>query len=464
MIHALRGFVLPGVTAATGTLLLLSLFLNPLFWWGVVPMASVLVVGIYDLVQTRHNILRNYPILGHFRFILEDWGPELHQYFIESNKSGAPFDRDQRSLMYQRAKNVNDMKPFGSELDMYTDSYVWLTHSIAPKPVAVDAANTLRVEVGGDNCTKKYSASLFNISAMSFGSLSANAIMAMNAGAKKGGFAHNTGEGGISQYHREFGADLIWQIGTGYFGCRTKDGKFDPELFAKQAADDQVKMIELKLSQGAKPGHGGVLPAVKVSREIAEARGIPEGEECISPAAHSAFSTPIGLLEFISTLRELSGGKPVGFKLCVGDALELLSVFKAMLESGLLPDFITVDGAEGGTGAAPLEFCDHLGTPLYDGLFFVQNALVGIGLRDKAENCRQRQENNQCGDCKCHGTRRGLVQFGSGFHVRDWLHSSPTLPHKRLSGRSYDAGQATATRTGRDRKNRPSLQLSSQHG
>ncbi|MDG2308549.1 MAG: FMN-binding glutamate synthase family protein [Candidatus Binatia bacterium] len=383
MIHQIRGFILPGVCVLLVGALLLSVLLSPAYLWFAGFTALLLVVGIHDVVQKRHSILRNYPILGHLRFMLEDAGPELHQYLVESNTSGTPFARDQRSLMYERAKNVGDKKPFGTELDVYAEGYSWIAHSLAPKPLAENPSESLRTLVGEGRCEKPYSASVYNISAMSFGALSANAVLSMNAGAKKGGFAHNTGEGGCSRHHRQNGGDLIWQIGTGYFGCRTNQGTFDEETFREQASLDQVKMIEIKLSQGAKPGHGGILPAAKVTEEIAEARRVAVGETCISPPGHSAFDTPIGLLEYVTKLRELSGGKPVGFKLCVGDPGQVFAMCKAMLETKLLPDFITVDGGEGGTGAAPIEFSDHLGAPLRDGLILVHNALVGIGVRDQ---------------------------------------------------------------------------------
>jgi glutamate synthase domain-containing protein 2 len=383
MIHRIRSFVLPSILGASGALLLLSLSLSPAFGWGLLIFLPLSALGIYDVLQTQHNILRNYPVMGHLRFLLEDVGPELHQYVVESNTSGAPFNRDQRSLMYERAKGVEDKKPFGTELDVYASGYGWLAHSIVPRPAAEDAAANLRVAVGGAHCTQTYPASLLNISAMSFGALSAPAIEALNLGAQQGGFAHNTGEGGFSTHHRKYGGDIIWQIGTGYFGCRTDDGRFNPEMFEEQARDPQVKMIELKISQGAKPGHGGILPAAKVTAEIAEARRVPIGQDCLSPPGHSVFSTPIELLEFVTSLRERSGGKPVGFKLCVGDVREWLCICKAMLETGMLPDFITVDGAEGGTGAAPREFSDHLGMPLREGLHLVHSSLVGIGVRNQ---------------------------------------------------------------------------------
>jgi glutamate synthase domain-containing protein 2 len=342
--------------------------------------AALAMLGVRDLVQTKHSILRNYPISAHLRFLLEEIRPELRQYFFEDDKDGRPFSRDQRSLVYQRAKMNVDKRPFGTQNDVYADGYEWLRHSMMARPVAYDH---FRTRVGGAQCAKPYDISLLNISAMSFGALSANAIRALNAGAKKGGFAHDTGEGGLSPYHEENGGDIIWEIGSGYFGCRTPEGEFDPEKFSVIACKDQIKMIEVKLSQGAKPGHGGVLPAAKVTEEISRIRGVPRGRDCVSPAAHAAFSTPVGLLRFLARLRELSGGKPVGFKLCVGQPWEFFALCKAMQETGLLPDFIVVDGKEGGTGSAPLEFMDHLGMPMRDGLVFAHHALIGFGLRDR---------------------------------------------------------------------------------
>jgi len=348
-----------------------------------VPLAGLTV---WDLAQRRHSLLRNYPVLAHLRWLFEGVRPEIRQYLIESDADLIPFSRDQRSLVYQRAKGERDSRPFGTKLDVYSDGYAWLMHSIVPRILPpknsanAEGAHDFRVTIGGPGCTQPYSSSIINISAMSFGSLSANAILALNKGAKAGGFAHDTGEGSISRYHREHGGDLIWQIGSGYFGCRAADGGFDADLFAAQASDPQVKMIELKLSQGAKPGHGGVLPAAKISPEIAAARGIPMGHDCISPAAHSTFDTPLTLIHFIARLRELSAGKPVGFKLCVGHPWEFMAIVKAMLETGIAPDFIVVDGKEGGTGAAPIEFSNHIGMPLADGLSFVRSTLTGAGL------------------------------------------------------------------------------------
>jgi glutamate synthase domain-containing protein 2 len=340
---------------------------------------ALVITGVHDVRQTRHSILRNYPVIGHLRFLLEFVRPELRQYFIEGDNEAAPFSRQQRSLVYQRAKGDSDKRPFGTQMDVGAQGYEWINHSLAPTRLAT---HDFRVLIG-EGLAQPYSASVFNISAMSFGALSANAILALNAGAKAGGFAHDTGEGSISRHHRENGGDLIWEIGSGYFGCRHPDGRFSEERFAANACDPQVKMIEIKLSQGAKPGHGGVLPGPKVTPEIAEARGVPAWEDCISPAAHSAFSTPVEMMHFIARLRELAGGKPVGFKLCIGHPWEWFAIAKAMLATGITPDFIVVDGAEGGTGAAPLEFTDHVGAPLQEGLLLVHNTLVGLNLRHK---------------------------------------------------------------------------------
>ncbi|MEQ6202110.1 FMN-binding glutamate synthase family protein [Sulfitobacter sp. HNIBRBA2951] len=350
------------------------------FWVPFVVFAYLSLVGLHDVRQTAHSVLRNYPVLGHIRFLMEMIRPEIRQYLLEDDQEEEPFSRDQRSLVYQRAKGQEDSRPFGTKKRVYDGGYSWVTHSVYPKHID----NTdFRIDIGGDACTQPYSASIYNISAMSFGSLSGNAIKALNMGAKEGGFAHDTGEGSVSRYHKEGGGDLIYQVASGYFGARAEDGSFDPEKFAKTAQLPQVKMIELKLSQGAKPGHGGMLPAGKITEEIAEARGIPMGEDCISPPAHSAFSTPIEMCEFIGQLRDLSGGKPVGFKLCIGHQREFMCMVKAMLETGITPDFIVVDGAEGGTGAAPLEFANHVGMPMVEGLTFVHNTLRGAGIRDQ---------------------------------------------------------------------------------
>ncbi len=348
------------------------------YYWPLLILFPLSILGLWDVVQSHHSLLVNYPILGHFRWILEEIRPELRQYFFSSDTEEMPFNREQRSVVYQRAKSVEDRTPFGSTKDVYEGGYAWLNHSIAPK--SMDDSMS-RILIGGPQCKEPYLSSVLNISAMSFGALSANAIQALNRGAKKGGFAHDTGEGGISKYHRAEGGDLIWEIGTGYFGCRQEDGTFSPNMFEEQAKDEQIKMVEVKISQGAKPGHGGILPANKVTQEIAEARRVPIGQDVESPPCHSAFSTPLELIHFIQKLRDLSGGKPVGFKLCIGHKWEFLAIVKAMLETKITPDFIVVDGSEGGTGAAPLEFSDNLGTPLTEGLAFVHNALTGANLR-----------------------------------------------------------------------------------
>ncbi len=344
------------------------------------PLAVLSGLGTWNLLQPHHNLLRNYPLTAHFRWLFEALRPAIRQYLFESEQDGRPFNREQRSLVYRRAKDVDDRQPFGTLLDFYAPGHEWINHSVIPR--ARGEVGT-RVEIGGPDCSKPYLASVLNISAMSFGALSANAILALNKGAKLGDFAHDTGEGGISRYHRKHGGDLIWEIGSGYFGCRARDGRFDPGRFAENASGDQVRMIELKLSQGAKPGGGGLLPAAKVTVEIAEARGIAPREDCISPKAHSTFSTPTGLLEFLARLRELSDGKPVGFKLCIGHPVEFAAIVKAMLQTGITPDFIVVDGAEGGTGAAPMELSNRVGTPLREGLLLARNMLIGAGLRDR---------------------------------------------------------------------------------
>jgi glutamate synthase domain-containing protein 2 len=340
----------------------------------------LIAFGIQDVCQTRHAIKRNFPVIGRLRFLMESIRPEINQYFVESDIDGTPFDRIKRSNIYQRAKKELNTQPFGTKKDVYKVGYEWINHSLSPKTPAKEAQ---RIIVGGPQCTQPYSASIFNISAMSYGALSKNAILALNQGAQAGQFAHNTGEGGLSPYHLEGGGDLIWQIGTGYFSCRKIDGTFSDEIFAEKAVHPAIKMIEIKLSQGAKPGHGGILPKEKITPEIASIRLVETGKDVVSPPSHTAFNTPIGLLEFIDRLRQLSGGKPVGFKLCLGSHHEFLAICKAMLETHIYPDFITVDGSEGGTGAAPLEFSDSVGTPLNDALSFIHNALVGFNIRDR---------------------------------------------------------------------------------
>ena len=350
-------------------------------WWvPFVLFAALTVLGIYDLNQTRHAIRRNYPVIGNLRFLFEFVRPEIRQYFFEDDTLKLPFSRVDRSLVYQRAKRQTDLRPFGTQGNVYGNEYEWINHAMVPAHIE---DTNFRITVGGPDCAQPVDLSVFNISAMSFGALSANAVMALNEGARQGGFAHDTGEGGVSSYHLRHGGDLIWNIGSGYFGCRNPDGSFSEERFSDMARRDSIRMIEIKLSQGAKPGHGGVLPGPKVTPEIAAARGVPAGQDCISPASHSAFSTPVELMRFIVRLRELSGGKPVGFKLCIGHSWEWFAMVKAMLLTGITPDFIVVDGAEGGTGAAPIEFVDHVGTPLREGLRLVHDTLVGVGLRER---------------------------------------------------------------------------------
>ncbi|PHR57618.1 MAG: FMN-binding glutamate synthase family protein [Robiginitomaculum sp.] len=350
-----------------------------LYWFiPAIIFGAITVYGVFDLVQSGHALWRNYPVLGRARWLFEFMRPYMQQYLVEGETDGMPFNREQRSLVYRRAKNVQASEPFGSHVDFNEARYEWLNPSLAAQE---NDASSFRVKIGGPDCKQPYSASVFNISAMSFGSLGSNAISALNRGAAKGGFYHDTGEGAISPYH-QLGGDLVWEIGSGYFGCRDEAGNFNPDKFAENANRDCVKMIEIKLSQGAKPGHGGILPGSKVTPEISETRGIPLGETCVSPPSHKAFSTPLELVQFIGQLRKLSGGKPVGFKLCIGHRWEFLAIVKAMLETGIKPDFIVIDGAEGGTGAAPVEFQDHIGSPLRSGLVFVRNALVGAGLRD----------------------------------------------------------------------------------
>jgi glutamate synthase domain-containing protein 2 len=361
----------------------MSLAMLPFAGWWIWPAVAftlLALVGLLDYTQTRQAIRRNYPVLAHFRFFFEHIRPEIRQYFIEADTEELPYSRAQRTIIYQRAKGVADKRPFGTQLDVYQPDYEWINHSMCPSDIASD---DFRVEVGGPGCTQPYSASVFNISAMSFGALSANAVLALNEGARRGRFFHDTGEGSISRYHRAAGGDLVWEIGSGYFGCRDEAGRFDAERFRETAAGEQVKMIELKLSQGAKPGHGGILPGSKVTPEIAEARGVPVGLDCLSPPRHSAFSTPLELMRFVGALRELAQGKPVGIKLAIGHPWEWFGMVKAMLETDITPDFIVIDGGEGGTGAAPLEFTDHVGAPLREALMLVHNTLVGVNLRDR---------------------------------------------------------------------------------
>lgn len=377
-VDVIRFGIVAALVAVAAGLAVTALFGSWVWWIAAAAVGGLAAVGVFDVTQRRHSVLRNYPVIGHIRYLLEAVRPELQQYFIERNFDGRPFDRDIRSLIYERAKGTAAELSYGTERDVDEPGYEYLVHSTAP---VEPPPQPYRVRIGGPDCTRPYDMALLNVSSMSFGALSANALKALNAGARRGGFAHDTGEGGLTPYHLG-GADVVWEIGSGYFGARTADGYFDPDQFADKAAHDAVKCVSLKLSQGAKPGVGGVLPASKVSKEIAEYRGVPAGEKCVSPAAHSTFSTPRELVQFVGRLRELCGGKPVGFKLCVGSRVDFLAICKAMRAEGVTPDFIIVDGAEGGTAAAPLEYEDHVGLPLTDGLMTVHNALVGTGLRD----------------------------------------------------------------------------------
>lgn len=371
------------VTSAFLGLVITGLLSFAVSWWWLITFCIALaftVMGIYDMVQTRHTIMRNFPIVGRVRYWMEDIRPKMYQYFIESDIDGRPVSRIDRSTIYQRAKKQMDTMPFGTQLDVYQEGYEWLSHSISPLDFH-SLNHDPRILIGNKDCKQPYSASVLNVSAMSFGALSGNAVEALNAGAKIGGFAHNTGEGGISPHHLKNGGDLIWQIGTGYFGCRDEAGNFSEELFRSKVSRPEIKMIEIKLSQGAKPGHGGILPAKKNTPEIAAIRHVKPYTTVASPPYHTAFSSPRGLIEFIKRLRELSDGRPIGFKLCVGKKSEFVGICKAMVELDSYPDFITVDGGEGGTGAAPQEFSNYVGAPMMDGLAFVHNMLVGYGIR-----------------------------------------------------------------------------------
>ena len=365
--------------AALVIISMIALFWPPILW-SLLLLMPVLMLGLYDMLQTRHTLWRNFPVIGRIRWLLEGIRPMIRQYFVESDTDGLPISRVFRSVVYQRAKGEMDTVPYGTKFDVYRVGYEWIGHSLAAKNLA-DINNDLRVTIGGSACSRPYSASLLNISALSFGALSSHAIMALNGGAKLGNFAHNTGEGCISCYHLEHGGDLVWQIGTAYFGCRSSAGEFDENLFAENAAHNSVKMIEIKLSQGAKPGHGGTLPACKNTPEIAKIRGVKPYTQIDSPAAHSTFSNPVEMMLFIQKLRELSGGKPIGFKICIGIKSEFIALCKAMLLTGIAPDFITVDGGEGGTGAAPVEYSNSVGMPLMDAIAFVSDCLTGFDLK-----------------------------------------------------------------------------------
>ena len=363
-----------------GIILAISFVWLPILWLFIV-VGPLVLMGMFDIVQKKHTIRRNYPVIGRFRYVLESIRPEIMQYFVETDTEGRPLNRILRSLIYRRAKGANDTEPFGTQMDLYRPGYEWMEHSMYAKNNPKEIGEFPRINIGGKDCKQPYSSSLLNISATSFGSLSKNAVLAMNKGAKMGNFAHNTGEGGISDYHLEGGGDLIWQIGTGYFGCRNDDGTFNENTFKQNALRPSVKMIEIKLSQGAKPGHGGILPAVKNTEEIAKIRHIRPGVAVHSPPSHSAFANPIEFMHFIKKLRDLSDGKPIGFKLCIGRKQEFMDFCEAMIHTGITPDFITVDGGEGGTGAAPVEFSNTMGMPSREGLVFVHDTLVGFGLR-----------------------------------------------------------------------------------
>ncbi len=374
-----KAFLVVSITILSLTGILM--YVNLKFSFLLLIFIPLILMGLYDMYQSKKTIRRNFPLLGRMRYLLESLGPEMRQYFIETDLDGKPFNRLQRSLVYQRSKKEADSMPFGTQLDVYQDGYEWINHSIR----AISFSNVdenPRVRIGSTQCEKPYEASLFNISAMSFGSLSKNAILALNNGAKQGGFYHNTGEGGLSPYHLQ-GGDVVWNIGTGYFSCRTEDGKFNYDEFEKRATLDNVKMIEIKFSQGAKPGHGGILPKEKVTDEIAAIRLVSKGNDIVSPPTHSAFTTPLELMDFVKLLRKGSGGKPIGMKICIGNKSEFLSICKAMVETKTYLDFITVDGGEGGTGAAPQEYSDHVGMPLRDALAFVYDALNGFGIKEQ---------------------------------------------------------------------------------
>lgn len=445
------------------TLVFLIMMRNyPWFWLPALACGGLMVLGIYDLTQQRHAICRNYPIIGRLRFFFEFIRPELRQYFLEQDNEEIPFSRTQRTLVYRRAKNEMGDKPFGTLLDVYQTGYECIGHSM--RPVEAADPTSFRITIGGADCRQPYSASIFNISAMSFGALSANAIRALNLGAAKGNFYHDTGEGSISRYHRENNGDLVWELGSGYFGCRTADGHFDPRRFAEQAQSPQVKMIEIKLSQGAKPGHGGILPAKKVDAEIAATRGVPEGIDCISPASHSAFTTPLEMMHFIQQLRELSGGKPVGFKLCIGHPWEFVAIVKAMLHTRILPDFIVVDGKEGGTGAAPLELSNYMGMPLREGLLFVHNTLVGCGLRDQIKVGASGKIISAFDIASVLVLGADWVKLGARVYVRRRLHPVAKLPHQPLPDRRGDARSAAAEGAGGAEQGGARLPLPSKYG
>ena len=374
-----KAFLIISITILSLTGILI--YVNWKFSFLLLIFIPLILMGLYDMYQSKKTIRKNFPLLGRMRYLLESLGPEMRQYFIETDLDGKPFNRLQRSIVYQRSKKESDSMPFGTQLDVYQDGYEWINHSIRAIPFSKVNENP-KVHIGSSQCSKPYDASMFNISAMSFGSLSKNAILALNNGAKQGGFYHNTGEGGLSPYHLQ-GGDVVWNIGTGYFSCRTDDGKFNYDEYVKRATLDNVKMIEIKFSQGAKPGHGGILPKEKVTDEIAAIRLVSKGHDILSPPTHSAFTTPLELMDFVKLLRKGSGGKPIGIKICIGNKSEFLSICKAMIETNTYLDFITVDGGEGGTGAAPQEYSDHVGMPLRDAIAFVYDSLNGFGIKDQ---------------------------------------------------------------------------------
>lgn len=374
-----KAFLIISITTLSLTGILI--YVNWKFSFLLLIFLPLILMGLYDMYQSKKTIRKNFPLLGRMRYLLEGIGPEMRQYFVETDLEGKPFNRLQRSIVYQRSKKESDSMPFGTQLDVYQDGYEWINHSIRAIPFSKVNENP-KVHIGSSQCTKPYDASMFNISAMSFGSLSKNAILALNNGAKQGEFYHNTGEGGLSPYHLQ-GGDVVWNIGTGYFSCRTDDGKFNYDEFVKRATLDNVKMIEIKFSQGAKPGHGGILPKEKVTDEIAAIRLVSKGQDILSPPTHSAFTTPLELMEFVKLLRKGSEGKPIGIKICIGNKSEFLSICKAMVETKTYLDFITVDGGEGGTGAAPQEYSDHVGMPLRDAIAFVYDSLNGFGIKDQ---------------------------------------------------------------------------------
>ncbi|MBS1653041.1 MAG: FMN-binding glutamate synthase family protein [Bacteroidetes bacterium] len=408
----LYSFIAIGVLGITG-------YFYNWVWYLYIPLMPLILLGIIDVNQTHHSLRYNFPVIGRLRWAAEWMRPKVYQYFVESDTDGAPYNRLSRTVIYQRAKKANDTTPFGTQYNVYEIGYEWLNHSITP--LHMDKINhDPRVLVGGPDCKQRYNASIFNISAMSYGSLSQNAILALNSGAKIGGFAHNTGEGGLSHYHLEPGGDVIWQIGTGYFGCRNNDGSFNYDAFAERANHSNVKMIEIKLSQGAKPGHGGILPAAKVTDEIAKIRLVEKGKDVLSPPYHTAFNTPLEMMAYVKKLRDLSNGKPIGFKLCIGQKSQFISICKAMVSTGIMPDFITVDGGEGGTGAAPLEFSNSVGMPLRDALAFVYDTLNGFGIKKhikiiasgKVHTGFDIVKNIALGADMCNGARAMMIALG----------------------------------------------------